>query len=407
MKTFHSLILLICTAAMLLPAMGAPKDSPAELCTKAKALLNPGKGQVRDRNAAMEHLRAAADAGHTESRSILGRLLLDFCYLTYDREQGLALLQQAKKRGAKSNPTLIDTELIAPEPFRSSGTDIYFTHQHSRYFNDTILLPATPDPKELPPGYGDELSLLYDYAEIRILPQEELKALADKGDTCAGILWAYRELQTLLYNERQHISQEEKTRESAAEKLLLQAAERGYEQAALVLATYYGALQVYMSDSPEQQQQLLRKVERYMRQAADQQMQEAAAALLLNTMLRAHACQEPLPELPQQLVRQGIDYLEARARAKEDATVHIIGQIYLWGLFTEPDEARGVQLLERTALCGEPGACHILITYFSGSPLLGKQAPAPRPEKAAYYEDLMHRLAPMWQTHSFRDAPAP
>ena len=407
MKTFHSLILLICAAVMLLPAMGAPKGSPAELCAKAKALLNPGRGQVRDRNAALEHLRAAADAGNTEARSILGRLLLDFCYLTYDREQGLDLLHRAKTSGAKSNPTLIGTELSAPPPFRNSGTDIYFTHQHSRYFNDTILLPATPSQKGLPAGYGDELSLLYDYAEIRTLPQEKLKALADKGDTCAGILWAYRELQMILYDARQHKTQPDKTREAAAVKLLQQAAERGYEQAALVLATHYGALLVYSIDSLEQQRQLLHEIERYIRQAAEQQMQESAAALIRNAMLRAHVCQEPLPDLPPQLARQGIDYLEARACAKEDSSVQIIGQVYLWGIFTEPDEARGVKLLERTALCGEPGACQVLVSYFNGEPLLGKQAPAPRPEKAAYYADIMERLAPMWEIQSFRNDPVP
>lgn len=407
MKALHSLIILICTAAMLLSAMGAPEGSPAELCTKAKALLAPGKGQVRDRNAAIEHLRAAADAGHAGARSMLGRLLLDFCYLTCDREQGLALLRQAKEGGDSSNPTLIGAELTAPEPFRNGGTEIYFTQRHSRYYNDTILLPATPGKKGLVPGYGDELSMLYDYSEIRSLPQEKLKALADKGDTCAGILWAYRELQMLLYNARRNNTRPDATREAAVLERLQQAAEQGYEQAALVLAAHYGALLVYAADSAEEQQSLLRKAERYMYQAAEQQVQEAAAGLIRNAMLRAHICHEPLPDLPPQIIRQGLDYLEARACAKEDATVQLIGQAYLWGLYTEPDEARGVKLLERTALSGEPAACQILISYFNGEPLLGKTAPAPRPEKAAYYTELMQRLAPMWQTRSFRDDPVP
>lgn len=202
MRTYCNIIICACAAILLLPAGAAPTGTPDQLCAKAHTLLNPGKGQKRDRNAAIEHLKAAADGGNTEARSMLGRLLLDFCYLTYDRERGLELLREAKKNGAKSNPTLIETELTAPEPFRSSGTDLYFAQPGSRYFNDTILLPATPSKKGLPGGYGDELSMLYDYAEIRTLTQRELKELADKGNTCAGILWAHRELQQVLLSSR-------------------------------------------------------------------------------------------------------------------------------------------------------------------------------------------------------------
>ena len=376
------------------------EPSAAALCAQARALLNPPPGKQRDRNGAIECLRQAVAQGSAEASGMLGRLLLDFCYYTYDREEGLALLRAADSADYKKNSRLIETQLTPPEPFRKSTTDVYFDVSFSRYDEETELATISPRRGSLSGGYGDELSMLYDYAELRSMPQEELKEHADGGNACAGILWAQRELQELTehYRLSAYPEPQDAKREEAAVTLMQTSADRGYEMAALALAAHYGKTLTNAQNAAEAKD-MMEKQLKLLTQAAEQQMCEGVAALINLAIRRRIMFGGELWPLSPEIAQRGIAYLEQRAHAKEDTSTLAAGVMYLWGLYVEPNEEKGVQLLEITALSGEPAACQMLIAYYNGeTPLGGKARAAKDLQRAQFYLDLLHRYGPMWES---------
>ncbi len=384
MNTIRLLLTLLLFLAVPSWSQESSAANVRELIQEARDCLCPGKKGKRDRNKALECLKKAAELGSAEAESMLGRLELDFCYTTYDREKGLLRLQAARSKRCFGNDFLTTLELTAPEPFRSDGTDIYFSSPSSRYFSleDIIILKANPGRKSAAACYGDQLSMLYDYAEIRGMSQAELKKSADRGDVCAGILWAYRVTQKL--------KDDAETQSAAA--YLQQAAERGYEWAALVLASHYRISANRKAGNVQQWLQETDDCFALLSLAAEQHLNEAAALAVGLAVQESMAGKQR--ELSAELLQEGLSYMEKRARYKLDATVYLLGQMYLWGIFVPQDENKGVEWLEMLALSGDSEACRLLCYYFAGNAPVGKTPRSqPDPAKIRYYASLDRRRA--------------
>lgn len=348
------------------------------LVQKARAYLFPEAGKKRDRSKAMDCLKIAADRGDAQAESMLGRLLLDFCYTTYSPQKGLELLQSARKKGCHANDFLIGLELTAPTPYQKNGTDIYFSSFSSRYFSlEDIFHLKVRDKRSV---YGDQLSMLYDYAEIRTYSLEKLKKLADKGDINAGILWAFRVTQNLKFDKQ--------TEE--AEQFLWNAVNQGYEWAALVLASHLRISGQVRKLGHDQMLALTDPCLSLFLFAAEQQLNEAASlalgAAVSDSLSGKHR------EIPSAVLEKGLNDMKKRARYKLDGTIYFIGQMYLWGVYVPQNEQEGVRWLDMLALTGDSTACDLLCFYFSGKAPKGKIARnAVDMKKVMYYSSLSRR----------------
>lgn len=346
-----------------------------ELVRQARAWLSPAAKEKRDRSKAIDCLKIAADRGDAQAESMLGRLLLDFCYTTYSPQKGLELLQSARKKGCHANDFLIGLELTPPTPYQKNGTDIYFSSFSSRYFSLEDIFHLKPRDKRS--VYGDQLSMLYDYAEIRTYSLEKLKKLADKGDIYAGILWAFRVTQNLKSDKQ--------TEE--AEQFLWDAVNQGYEWAALVLASHLRISGQVRKLGQEEALALSDPCLSLFIFAAEQQLNEAASlavgAAVIDSLSGKHR------EIPSYVLEKGLEDMKKRARYKWDGTVYFLGQMYLWGVYVPQDEQEGVKWLNMLALSGDPVACDLLCFYFSGKAPEGKPARKEADmKKVEYYSSL-------------------
>ena len=358
--------------------------SSNQLCEHARNFLQPQKEGVRDRNAAIACLRLAVEKNDPQAKSMLGRVLMDFCYNSYAPEEGIVLLQAAKQAGVHDNDFILDLALTPPTKFGAAGTYIHFAPCISRSLSarDSIYLPEKSQKNKPAIYYGDELGMLYDYAAIRTLSQDKLKKLADGGNMSAGILWAYRVTQ-LLKSEAEH------TETAKAVQFLKKASAQGYELADLVLASHIGIHLNMAKKTDEEQTVALEQRCSYYLKAAHAGVQEAAAHAL-NSAVRLSLLTGNPPAIPDTVLQEGINYLKERAKAKYDGSCITLGEMYLWGFYVPSDEQEGVRWLEMRALAGDAVACTALVNYFSGQfAPPGKQARVEDASKARYYSELM------------------
>lgn len=350
-----------------------------ELVEMAQSCLHPEIGKKRDRNQAIIYLRKAATRGDTQAMSMLGRLLLDPYYSTYNPEEGKQMLQTAAEGGMTDNYFILSLTVQEPRKFECEGTFIPFATNYGSYINEDIFCSSSNEK----PFYGDELSMLYNYSEIKGFSLSQLDELAKEGDVSCGILWAYR----ITHNST---SQNETELQDAVEYLRREST-RGYEMASLVLASHLGRVTNRRHEDKQFIISTLRERLSCLMHAYEQGVVETEGVTLA-TAVKIALLSGKIPEIPDELIESGLNYMIERAELKYDQSIIVIGNMYLRGFYVEKDETKGVEWLEKLALSGHDEACKTLYYYFSGEYAPPGMEPRERDiKKANYYMDLLWR----------------
>ncbi len=383
-------------------------------CLQAKELLCPQKGGVRDRNKAINILRAAVKKGDPNAQSMLGRLLLDFCYNTYAPKLGRELLIAAKKQGVCDNSILLDLELYPPDTISRSITGfVYFYYPTSRYNNYTgIVISPNQKNSKLETFYRDDITILYDYSELRIMNDDELNALAEKGDYNALILHVWRNflriycksdkiyspnksyLETLndVTAERVLTSEITKKFENLTKKLEI-AHNAGYENASYILGVMYLVFpDLFDVKDVKKNNEYFQKSLMHLNAAAAQSVSYASFILLRENVLVALFY--PISPISDEIVKNAIKEAENLAQMSDSGSgaLSTLGAMYLWGIYVKKDEKKGLQYLEKSADNGEINAFYYLGKYYLGCELDGKQNEPIDAEKARYYKSMYNLL---------------